>query len=39
MNNMIRTQNQKIWLLVDNAISHSVTEVMTNVTVKLFHKI
>jgi hypothetical protein len=34
MNHMIRTQNQKILLLVDNATSHSVTKVMSNVTVK-----
>jgi hypothetical protein len=31
---MIRTQNQKILLLVDNAISHSVTKVISKVTVK-----
>jgi hypothetical protein len=34
MNHMIRTQNQKILLLVDNATSHSVTKVMSNVTLK-----
>jgi hypothetical protein len=34
MNHMIRTQDQKILLLVDNATSHSVTKVMSNATVK-----
>jgi len=34
MNHTIRTLNQKILLLVDNATSHSVTKVMSNVTVK-----
>jgi hypothetical protein len=39
MNYMIRTQNQKILLLVDNVTSHSPTKVMSNVTVKFIQQI